>query len=99
MALIATGAWVDSMQLIKINPLQTQPAQASFEGWISGTAAFRFRPIGRARSLETALCGDHQVDRIGMQSLGYDFFTHAWTIGGRSIDEIDSQFYSPAQDA
>ncbi len=52
---------VDSMQLVKIDPIQTQPAQASFAG---GPQMFRpsvFDPLVGTRPFEAALCGDHQA--------------------------------------
>src|ERR1700724_1830197 len=86
------------MQLIKINPLQAQPAQAAFAG---GCQVFRlsiFNPLVGTEPVKAALGGDHQPRRIGVQRLSYDFFTHAGTIGVRGVDEIDSQFDCAPQD-
>jgi hypothetical protein len=86
------------MQLIQINPVQTQATQASFAG---GSQVFRpsvFNPSVGTRSLETTLRRDYQVRRIGVQSLGYDLFTHPGTVGIRGIYEIDAQFDGPPQD-
>src|SRR5258708_40235256 len=86
------------MQLIKINPVQAQAAQAAFAG---GSQVFRLSifnpPVGPWPHV-AALGGDHQPFRIRMQRLRYDLFTHARTIGVRGIDEIDSQFDSAPQD-
>src|SRR5712692_5216280 len=85
------------MQLIKINSLQAQPAQAAFA---SGSQVFRlsiFNPLVRTWPLIAALGGDHQPRRIRVQRLSYDFFTHAGSIGVRGVDEIDSQFDSAPQ--
>src|ERR1700733_11606566 len=89
---------MDSMQLIQVNSAQAQPAQAYFACgpqmlWISV-----FDPTVGTRPLETALCGDHQVGRIGVQSLGYNLLTHARTVGVCGIDEIDPQFDNSPQD-
>src|ERR1700724_789127 len=80
------------MQLIKIYPFQAQAAQAAFAG---GTQVFWLsilNPLIRTWPIKAPLRGDHQICRIGMQRLSYDFFTHAGTIGIRGVDEIDSQF-------
>src|SRR3981189_1074918 len=85
------------MQLIQINPVQAQPAQAAFAGgsqvfWLS-----IFDPLVGTWPIKASLGGDHQIFRIRMQRLGYDFFSHARTIGVRRVDEIDSQFDSAPQ--
>src|SRR6266478_1892885 len=88
---------IDSMQLIKINSVQAQPAQAPFTG---GSQVFWFsifNPLVGTWPHIAALGGDHQPCRIRVQRLSYDFFTHAGTIRVRGVDEIDSQFHSPPQ--
>src|SRR4029077_19775263 len=85
------------MQLIKINTVQAQPAQAAFAG---GSQVFRlsvFNPLVGTWVVKAALSRDHQPFRIRVQRLSYDFFTHAGTIGVRGVDEIDSQFDSAPQ--
>src|SRR6202140_4561374 len=89
---------IDSMQLIKIDSLQAQPAQAAFA---SGSQVCRlsiFNPLVGTWAVKAALGGDHQPRGIGVQRLSYDFFTHAGTIGVRGVDEIDSQFDCAPQD-
>src|SRR6202022_73863 len=88
---------IDSMQLIKIDLVQAQPAQAAFAGgsqvfWLS-----IFNPLVGTWPHIAALSGDHQPSRIRVQRLSYDFFTHTGTIGVRGVDEIDSQFDSAPQ--
>src|ERR1700674_3309733 len=85
------------MQLIKINPVQAQPAQAALAG---GSQVFRlsiFNPLVGTWPHIAALGGDHQPCRIWVQRLSYDFFTHAGTIGVRGVDESNSQFHSAPQ--
>src|SRR5260370_37773336 len=85
------------MQLIKINPVQAQPAEAPFAGGSQGFWLSIFNPLIRTWPRKAALGGDHQPCRIRVQRLSYDFFTHAGTIGVRGVDEIDSQFDSAPQ--
>src|SRR5713101_6392016 len=88
---------IDSMQLIKINPVQAQPAQAAFA---RGSQVFWlsiFNPLVGTWAVKAALGGDHQPCGIRVQRLSYDFFTHAGTIGVRGVDEIDSQFHRAPQ--
>jgi hypothetical protein len=53
----------------------------------------------RSGPVEAAFCGDRQARRKGVQSSGNDLFTHAGTVGVGGVDEIDSQFNCPPQDA
>jgi hypothetical protein len=85
------------MQLIKIDPVQAQPAQAAFAG---GSQVFRlsiFNLLVGTRPHKAALRGDHQLFRVRMERLSYDFFTHAETVRVRGVDEIDSQVDSAPQ--
>src|ERR1700690_305984 len=87
------------MQLIKINPIQTQSAQATFA---SGSQVLRLsilNPAVRTRPFKTALRGDYEICRIRMQSLGDDFLAHARTVRARGVDEIDPQFDRAPQHA
>jgi len=85
------------MQLIKINAVQPQAAEAAFTG---GSQVFRlsvFYPFVGTGPVEAALRGNDQICRIRVQRLGYDLFTHSGPIGIRGIDEIDPQFDSAPQ--
>lgn len=85
------------MQLIEINPVQTQSAQAAFAGgpqvfWLS-----IFNPLVGTWPLIAPLGGDYQPCRIRAQRLSRDFLTQAGSIGVCGIDEIDSQFHRAPQ--
>src|SRR5712671_3570061 len=85
---------IDSMQLIKINAIQSQAAQAALAGgsqvfWLSV-----FSPLVGTCAVKAALGSDDQPCRVRVQRLSDDFFTHAGTIGVRGVDEIDPQFHS-----
>jgi len=78
------------MQLIKINAVQPQAAEAAFTG---GSQVFRlsvFYPFVGTGPVEAALRGNDQICRIRVQRLGYDLFTHSGPIGIRGIDKIES---------
>jgi len=80
------------MQLIKIDSVQPQSAQAAFAGgsqvfWLSV-----FNPLVGTRPHKAALSGDHQSCRIRVQRLSDDFFANVGTVGVCGIDKIDSQF-------
>src|ERR1700688_2244157 len=84
--------WIDSMQLIKIDALQPQSAQAAFARgsqvfWLSV-----FNPLVGTRPHKAALRGDHQSSRVRVQRLSDDFFANVWTVGVRGVDKTDSQF-------
>src|SRR6202035_1109932 len=85
------------MQLIKINPIQAQPAQAAFAGGYQVFWLTIFNPLVGTWPHKAALGSDHQPCRIRVQRLSYDFFAHAGPIGVRGVDEIDSQFDSAPQ--
>src|SRR5271163_1193623 len=85
------------MQLIKINPLETQPAQTTFARSSEMLGRSVFNPAVGAGPLETTLGGDNQIRGIGVESLGDDFLTHRWAIGVGGVDKIDPQFDSATQ--
>ena len=90
---------IDSMQLIKIDALETQAPQAAFASGSQMLGLAIFHPPVGTWPLEAALCGDHKIRRIRMQSLSNNFLAHCRPIGIRSVDEIDSQFHSAPQHA
>src|SRR4029077_2621726 len=89
--------WIDSMQLIKINLVHPQPAQAGFAGSSQVFWSSVFNPLVGTWPRITAFGGDYQACRIGMQRFSDDFFTHAGTIRIGGVDKIDSQFDSAPQ--
>src|SRR5580693_2431643 len=90
---------IDSMQLVEIDPVQTQAAQTAFAGGLEMRRPSVFDPLVGTSPFEAALCGDHQAGRVWMQSFGDDLFTHVGAIGIRGVDKIDSQFDSAPHDA
>jgi hypothetical protein len=90
---------IDSMQLIKINPVETQPAQAALAG---GSQVFR-RPVLEllvgTGPTKAALGSNYQAYRIRVKRLRDDFFTHVRTVGVRRIDKVDSQFHGSPQNS
>src|ERR1700733_5646014 len=88
---------IDAMQLIKINPIQPQPPQATLAGGLQVFWLSIFNPYVGTRPVKAALGGNHQPLCIWIQRLGYDFFAHSGTIGVRGVDQIDSQFDSAPQ--
>src|SRR5580698_2609818 len=89
---------IDSIQLIQVNSAQSQPAQASFACGLQMLWISVFDPTVGTRPLEATLCSNHQVGRIGVQSLGYNLLTHIRPVRVCGIDEIDPQFDSSPQD-
>jgi hypothetical protein len=90
---------VDAMQLIKIDPVQTQAAQASFAGGSQVLGVPVFYPSAGTQPVKARFGGNHQIPWIRVESLSDDFFAHARTIGIRGVNEIDPQFDSPPQDS
>ena len=72
---------VDPMQLIKIDPVETQTAQAAFAGGPQMLGSSVLSPLIRTRTFQAALGGDHESSRVRMESLGDNFFAD---IGNRS---------------
>jgi hypothetical protein len=87
------------MQLIEINAVQAQPAQAALAGGSQVLRRSVLNPLVGTRPIKTALGGDYEVGRIGMQSLGDDCFTHVRTVGVGGINEIDAQFDGAPQNS
>jgi len=88
---------IDSMQLIEIDPVQAQAAEAAFAGRSQVFGLSIFNPLVGTRPVKAALSGDHQSWRIRVQRLGNNFFTHPGTVRVRGVDEIDSQLDSAPQ--
>src|SRR5260370_16439376 len=55
-------------------------------------------PLIRASSQDAPLGRDDKVFRIGIEGFCNEILTHLWSIGIRSIDQIDAQFKGAAQD-
>lgn len=88
---------VDPVQLIEVDPLHTQVAQAQFGllPQVLGTA--ERAPVTRARTGQPALGGDHQVLGVRMQRLADELLADERAVGIRGVDEVHTQLGGPAQ--
>src|SRR6202166_178839 len=87
------------MQLIKINSVKAQAAQAALAGGSQVPRLSVLYPFVGTRAVETALGGDYQACGIRIQRLRDNLFTHMRSIGVSGVDEVDSQFHSTPQNA
>src|SRR5271168_2472748 len=83
---------INSMQLIKSNLLEPQPAKTSFASGSEMLGPSVLDPSVRTRPLVSAFSRNHQFRWVRVQGLGNNPFTHFRTVGICGINEIDSQF-------
>src|SRR2546430_17584049 len=61
---------IDAMELIQIDSLQTQPAQASFQLFTQPLGSRIRHPLSRTGTIESTFGGDHQIPGIRMKRFG-----------------------------
>jgi hypothetical protein len=89
---------VHSVELVDVDPLQPQAAQAPLASLVEVVRATVSVPLPGARSQEPALGRDHQVVRIGMERLGDQALAHLGPVRVRRVDEVDSQVDGASKD-
>jgi hypothetical protein len=85
------------VQLIEVDPVEAQPAQAALAGESEVFRITIFNPLVGTSTQISALGGYHQACRIRVQSLGNDLFAHSRAIGVSRVYEIDTQFDCASQ--
>ncbi len=71
---------VDAVQLIQIDPLEPQPAQAALQRVAQVRRAGVRAPVVGTGSRPATLRGDHDVGRIGRERLGDQLFAYVRTV-------------------
>ncbi len=86
------------MQLVDVDPVETQSLQATFDRFAQVCRGGIVCPQIRPRAIPSTLGSDNKVPGIRRQRLGDQFFVEMGTIGISCIDEIDSQLDGAAED-
>ena len=92
-------ARIDSVQLVEIDALELEAAQAHLDtlNQISGAAhVFRFRG---ALARDAALGGDDHAGRVGRERFADEALGDFGAVGVGSVDERDAEFDCAAQNA
>jgi hypothetical protein len=90
---------VDAVQLVEVDPLHAQVAQAQFGLLPQVLGAAERAPVVRARAGEPALGGDHQVLGVRVQGLADELLADERAVGVGGVDEVHAQLGGPAQHA
>src|SRR5437763_14328553 len=82
---------IDGVQLIQIDPLQTQPLQTSFYSLFKMVRSAIWHPLAGSRPSETAFCRDNESFRIRMEGFCYQQFARVRPVRIGCVDQIDAQ--------
>src|SRR6267154_927715 len=88
---------IDAVELVQLDALELEPAQAGFTG---GAQVFRStvrRPLTWAGTLESPLGGDHQLWRIRIKGLRDEALAHRRAVGVGRVDQIDAELERQSQ--
>ena len=88
---------IDAVQLVQLDALELEPAQARFTGGAQVLRSAVRRPMTGAGTLEPALGGDHQLRRIRIEGLGDEALAHRRAVGVGRVDQIDAELERPPQ--
>ena len=86
------------MQLVDVDPVETQSLQAAFHRLAQMRGAGIMGPLVRPRAIPSSLGRNDKVLGIGRQRFGDQLFADIGPIRISRIDEIDSQLDGPAKD-
>jgi len=90
---------IDAVELVEVDALQPQAAQASFAGFPQVLGPAVLNPAIGARPVESSFCGNHQVRWIRKERLGDDLLTHVRAVRIGGVDEIHAQLDRAPEDA
>src|SRR5438270_12116634 len=89
---------IDGVQLIQIDPLQTQPLQTSFYSLFKMVRSAIWHPLAGSRPSETALCRDNESFRIRMERFCYQQSARVRPVRIGCIDQIDAELGRASED-
>src|ERR687897_248603 len=89
---------VGRMQLVDVDPLQPEPAQAALARLLQVLRAAVARPLPRPGAQETALRGDHQPVGIRVERLGDQVLTHLGPVRVGRVDQVDAELNDAPKD-
>src|ERR1044071_5741108 len=90
---------IDAMQLIEVDALQLQPAQASVELLAQPLRPRVLDPLARPRPVEPTLRGDDESRWIRMERLADELLADVRPVRLPGVDEVDPQLHGPPQHA
>ena len=87
------------MQLVEVDAVEFEPAQAHFDTLDEVAGAPHVLGLCRSLAGNTALGGDDHARRIRVQRLGNKALGNLRAISVGSVDQRDAQLHGPAEDA
>ncbi len=88
---------IRNMQLINVDPLQTQSLEASLNCLAKVCRSCIVGPLVRAGTIPASFGGDYKTSRVRKQSFGNQFLAYLWAVGICRIDQIDIKLCGPAK--
>ena len=85
------------MELKEVDSFQFEPAETSFASGAKMFGPSVFHPFAGTRSLETGLCGNHDIFRIRVKRFGNKALRDFRAVRVRRVDERDAEFHSAPQ--
>jgi hypothetical protein len=85
------------VELVERDLFKLEPPQASLTGLDQVLRPAVGRPPSRTGALEAALGRDHEVVRVRVQGLAYEFLADVGPVGVRGVDEVDAELDRAAQ--
>src|SRR5271166_1611171 len=80
---------IRNVQLVNVDAVHAQPLKAALNRFAKVGGRRVMGPLIRARTVPASLGRNHKAGRVGKQRLGNQLFTYVWTVGIRSVDELD----------
>jgi len=77
------------MKLINVDAVQAQSLETSIDRFAKVRWSCIVGPLIRAGTVPSSLGSNYQAGRVRKQCLSNQFLAYVWTVGIRSIDEID----------
>ena len=90
---------IGRVQLVEVDAIEAQTAQASLARLAQVLGPPVPRPGAGALAEEPALGGDHEALRVGVQRLGDQELAHLGAVGVGRVDQVHAQLDGAPQDA
>ncbi len=85
------------MKLKDIDAIEAQPLETPFDGLGQMFGAGVVGPLHGPTALPSCFGGDHHSGRVGIERFGNQLLRNIGSVGVGGIDEVHTQFDSPAQ--
>jgi hypothetical protein len=88
---------VGNVELVDGDAVEAEALEASFHGFLQVIWRCVVNPLAGADTLPSALGGDDEVVRVGMEGFSDELFGDVGAVGVGGIDEVDAEFDGSAE--